>query len=41
MERLGRRCDDGGSRVSGDKLVPEPQWSWMHGTEIDSPADAV
>jgi hypothetical protein len=25
----------------GDRLVPDPRWSWTHGVEIDAPPDAV
>lgn len=28
-------------RYPGDELVPEPQWSWTHGIEIEAPAAVV
>jgi hypothetical protein len=40
-ERWGLDAKTAAREYPGDKLVPEPRWSWTHGVEIDAPVDAV
>jgi hypothetical protein len=40
-EHWGLAADAASHAYPGDRLVPQPRWSWTHGIEIDAPAAAV